>query len=92
MWILCKSSILFAQGKAGRCKVEKAAGTNKQPNKSKEAGPNLGGVKMGGSVCPWATTEWTTCNNSGGLNLGGQPERHDKLITGIITGTFPPPL
>lgn len=34
-----------------RCKVEKAAATNKEPNKSKEAGPNLGGVKMGWSVC-----------------------------------------
>lgn len=30
-----------------RCKVEKAAGTNKQPNKSKEAGLNLGSVKIG---------------------------------------------
>lgn len=39
---------------------------------------------------PWATTEWTTCNNSGGLNLGGHPARHDKLVAGIIAGTFPP--
>lgn len=34
---------------------------------------------------PWATTERTTCNNSGGLNL---LEKHGKLLGGIIVDTF----
>lgn len=37
---------------------------------------------------PWATTEWANCNNSGGLNLGGHPERHDHLLVGTNAFTF----